>query len=181
MRTAITTLALLALSSGCTGGGSSSKTAAADKTATSKTDAGETTSPKTAATPSAPKAIDGPAYLQTLAKAPHVTLYSLEPGPRAEPRPEQFHGHQVIGKLELDAAQRAEALKAIAKGIADGTERARCFEPRHGLSGGGVDLVICFACSAVKIRPNGGTVPTTAAAKPVLNRILKAKGIRVAK
>ena len=75
---------------------------------------------------------------EEIESADRVTLYSLvpyEPGERA-PRPDEewLDGYRVIGKTELDAADRKRIAAAFRQGVAsnDGMAAA-CFQPRHAV------------------------------------------------
>jgi hypothetical protein len=93
-----------------------------------------------------------------------LTLYSIdgrdfEPG--EEPKTdEKFHGYPVLGKVEItDESKRRELITALRDGFdhSDG-KMAKCFWPRHALrleeNGRTIDIVICFECYQVEVRPN---------------------------
>lgn len=108
--------------------------------------------------------------------ADRIILLSLNPNPIRDADGEVdevlcsdavFHGHNVIGQLEVhDAGNRSELIKTIHHDILDSPIRpARCFIPHHGvraIKGQQIlDLVICFSCSLFMAYPPGVVTRST--------------------
>jgi hypothetical protein len=121
-----------------------------------------------------------------------LTLYSIdgrdfEPG--EEPKSDdKFHGYPVLGKVEItEESKRRELVMALRDGFenSDG-KMAKCFWPRHGLrweeNGRTIDIVICFECYQVEVRPN----PTRKAKaitrdpQPLFDQTLTDAGVKLA-
>jgi hypothetical protein len=98
-------------------------------------------------------------------------------------------GWKSLGKtLVKDADTRKQVREALYKSAAEGKGLAKCFEPRHivraSANGKSVELVICFQCDRIHItrgKDNHDIVAISAAAEPVLNKILKDAGVPLAK
>lgn len=124
-----------------------------------------------------------------------LTLYSIdgrdffppERPPQTE-TDEKFHGHPVLGKVDLTTvADRRKLMQAYRNGVAesDGT-KAACFWPRHGIrtveEGVTTDYVICFECLHVHVH-NSDTITYPAITDdplPVFNEFLTEAGIPLA-
>jgi hypothetical protein len=122
-----------------------------------------------------------------LDKATEIELYSLDPERLIEKPKNHFHGWKVLGKTTLKQDDRARALEAIRKGIADSDGKvAGCFNPRHGIrakhDSKTVDLVLCFECLSLQVHGPGkqSSVLTTASPQPVLDKLLKDAGVKLA-
>lgn len=122
-----------------------------------------------------------------LRNADMLLVFSLEPvaGPSD---PKGFHGWPVLGQVGVDKEDREEFVKAVLAGAAPkDSERALCFDPRHGIRAvskdGTVDLVICFECSQVEVFYSGGSndyfIPNSTLHETLSKRLSKA-GIPVA-
>lgn len=121
-----------------------------------------------------------------------LTLYSLdgrdfEPG-EGPKSAEQFHCYPVLGKVEVEDADRRKAIVAALKaGVArsDGF-MAKCFWPRHGIrtveDGNIVDFVICFECLQLHTHAGSSTKTVAVSREPqaVLNDALTAAGVPLA-
>ncbi len=117
-----------------------------------------------------------------------LTLFSLKPGEQIEGA-ENFHGFSILGKTEIKDENFQKLVKrAFLESLANGSERAKCFNPRHGLriSAGDnahLDLVICFECKnfvsySDDIKSEG---EISDAAKLLYNQILKDSKIEISK
>jgi hypothetical protein len=88
-----------------------------------------------------------------LRAATRIELFSLEPkkyqeSPKGTPL---FHGYKILGRLNVEPAERVETLKrSLITGIGPAMA-VLCYSPRHGIrltgkGGAVVDLEICFEC-----------------------------------
>lgn len=122
-----------------------------------------------------------------LRNADTLLVFSLEPvaGPSD---PKGFHGWPVLGQVAVDKEDREAFVEAVIDGAASNdSERALCFDPRHGIRAvsktGTVDLVICFECSQVEVFYSGGSneyfIPNNSLHETLSKRLSKA-GIPVA-
>ena len=95
--------------------------------------------------------------LGDLKRAERFTLYSVlsgpfPPGTVLPPQREWFHGHPVLGQIEIITPEAKKSIvDALDKAVkpVDGM-LPKCFEPRHGIRvsrlGMDVDYLICFEC-----------------------------------
>ena len=116
---------------------------------------------------------------EALSKSRSLRLYSLDPSIGAKDY-RGFHGWTVLGEVTLEGAAATAAREAVAKGIQESKgDGAKCFEPRHGLRAGSVDLVICFECFHVYAYQGWDRAycVTTEAPARVLNQLLSGAGI----
>jgi hypothetical protein len=110
----------------------------------------------------------GRAFLEPLAVATKVTLYSIDPTEnepvagnelRAKTAPlgERLFGYPVLGSVVISDKERRQAiLESLANGIRNKPdEPAKCFEPRHVIKaespGNIAHYVICFHCSQINM------------------------------
>src|SRR5262245_51891493 len=117
-----------------------------------------------------------------LARAAAVEVWSLEPVREKDPDKESFHGWKVLGKTTVKGDARKTLADALAKGLAEQVDGARCFIPRHGLravhEGVQVDLVICFECSWIhvymdKAEKPDAVVTVAKLVQPAFDKVLK--------
>jgi hypothetical protein len=133
-----------------------------------------------------------PDPVAALDAAEQFTLYSVdgrEFAPGKEPKAEEkFHGHPVLGKVEVvDPDRRKEIVAALREGLAswDATP-SKCFVPRHAIRavarGRTVDYVICFECSQLEVHDGGSRSVKTVGREPqeVFNRHLREAGVPLA-
>lgn len=116
-----------------------------------------------------------------------LTLYSLDPvGPIQTPAAgvETFNGYKVLGKVVItDPQERRDIVTAINRGIAEGGQQYKCFDPRHGLhmvtNGKNRDLLICFQCGNYYFYPQADGLSNSISSSPqaLLNQILKKAGV----
>lgn len=118
---------------------------------------------------------------EAFAKAESIELYSLSPFRELKPT-EGFRGWLIMGKTIVKEPKAV--LEAVEKGAKDSDGKvAKCFEPRHGIRAGDVDLVICFACLQTYVYQGEKRVasfPTTREPAALLNKILSNAGIPLA-
>ena len=101
-----------------------------------------------------------------LENSEHFTLYSLAPYENPEAQSvsktlqnnHRFHGYAIIGQAPIDDAKtRHQLLNSLYEG-ADNDRHLTCFDPHHGIratrGNQTMDLVICFACSTMKVSGN---------------------------
>lgn len=87
-----------------------------------------------------------------LANADRYELLSLDWRQAEDSKSDVFHGHRILGRVEVrDPATRDRLVHALRGGVESVlSSRNRCFNPRHGLrvasAGKVVDLLICFEC-----------------------------------
>jgi hypothetical protein len=136
------------------------------------------------------------AVRKALDKSETFELYSLEPGTgirnkeQADPKKEEFHGYEVLGKTVVKAAEdRKKLVEAFRLGVEDnGGTVAGCFIPRHGIrlktGKDTIDLVICFQCMSVNVHINGKQEKgflVTSDPQPAFDAVLKAAGVKLPK
>ena len=87
-------------------------------------------------------------------------LLSVNPSPLEDnDARERFHGHRLLGKLEIkDPELRRKLLTALNAAVEKGSREnaiANCFNPRHGIKAisgtNEVNLLICFECRQIHI------------------------------
>src|SRR5262245_3590721 len=106
-----------------------------------------------------------------LARVKQFELYSLEPESEKPGAAGRLHGWKVLGKTTVkDAKARKGLIEALTKGVGKG-EPKKCFEPRHAIrathGGKTVDLVICFACSWVRVYEGNKRIATVTVAQEI--------------
>jgi hypothetical protein len=116
-----------------------------------------------------------------------LTLYSLDPVgplPASAEGVETFNGYKVLGKVVItDPQERRDIVMAINRGIAEGGQQYKCFDPRHGLhlvtDGKNRDLLICFQCGNFYYYPQADGLSNSISSSPqaLLNQVLKKGGI----
>lgn len=106
----------------------------------------------------------GPNYpVPALQGAEQFTIYALEPHDGdSSAGGSTFHGNVILSQVEIkDAQTRAKISDIVNQGVRMGGQRARCFNPRHGVhsvqAGRTIDFVICYECSTIQIIDNGNT------------------------
>ena len=119
-----------------------------------------------------------------------VELFSLNVGPE-DKHAERIEGYQFKSKKVITAkADKQELIDALQTGILEGTDIARCFNPRHALRFKGAtethDFIICFECRQVKeyIKANEDIESSAEPAffvtadrfQPVFDKLLKVQG-----
>lgn len=124
-------------------------------------------------------------------KVDRLVLYSLECEFDKDAVPkdaEMLHGYLVLGKTEIDSAElKTEILSAVRTDISNGSEINKCFEPHHALrivhGDSTNDVVICYSCRGFERTENGKlkttSYPMDVRSRNVLNRVLKAEGIKL--
>jgi hypothetical protein len=133
--------------------------------------------PKTGAPKKLPEAV-----VKILEGADQLVLASVDPGDGKN------FGKELGSIVIKDAAQRKQILAALYKSVAEGKGVAKCFEPRHSISatkdGMTVEMVICFQCDRLHLtvgkQKEPTIVPISGSAEPVLNKILKDAGVKIA-
>lgn len=87
---------------------------------------------------------------QALRQPGPVEIFSLEPllGPlKSAPT---LDGFPILGRAQLSPEEGPRVCSAVLKGLEEGEQEAEplpsCFEPRHALRFGKLDLVICYSC-----------------------------------
>jgi hypothetical protein len=127
------------------------------------------------------------AVVKALEKGDEVVVYSLN-GETANK--DGWHGAKVLGTTVVRGADAKKALaSAVAKGVVEGTNGARCFIPRHGLrvahTGKTYDLEICFECRWVYLFTDASDKPqvfiTSDSPQKALNKILTDAKVELAK
>src|SRR5688500_14809906 len=79
-----------------------------------------------------------------------LILYSTEPSQhRGQSGTEVFHGHAVLGKVEVhDPERRAELWNDFKASLTQEVNSVKCFDPRHGVravfAGRDQDYLVCF-------------------------------------
>jgi len=134
----------------------------------------------------------GGGALDDLKRTEKFTLYSvvsgpLPPGTALPFAGEMFHGHPVLGRVEVVSPEaKKEIVDALDKGVraAGGGMFPKCFDPRHGIRVtrlvGDVDYLICFECSQVRkflFLGFYGTLSTSNSAQKTLNVHLRRAGV----
>jgi len=136
--------------------------------------------------------------LSLINRAETIHVFSLDPYTRDnmedrslfnehENSATKFHGYTIYGSQKYT---EESSKKHFRQAIIDSTpsiriDPAACFWPRHGVrfTAGSetLDLVICFQCHSMNIySPSGDDSHlVTSGGKAVLNRMLKAEGIKV--
>jgi hypothetical protein len=118
-----------------------------------------------------------------------LIVYSTEPdGNRGAAGEEVFHGHLVLGKVEVhDPERRAELWKEFKASLTTTPNEVKCFNPRHGLrvvSGGReVDYLVCFQCSNYgegRGDGSGELFTLNGGPKALLNRVLTESNVPLA-
>ncbi len=125
-----------------------------------------------------------------LASSSSITLYSLQPWGGPDIPQWDFHGHHVLGRLDLSADQAKTAIAALNSALSAGDAdvmSACLIEPRHALAfkvgGDACDILICYKCGQLEIFKNDQHLPFDGSigGKPdVLNRLLKSAAIPLA-
>jgi hypothetical protein len=129
-------------------------------------------------------------HWRLLTYADYLVVFSLLPEQRGRPEQvTQFHGYPVLGKVEVRTPEAfGQVIESLRRGIYGDSIVKRCWDPHHGVravSGDRCfDLVICFQCECMHVFSDPasdeykwadiGTAPA-----PVLNRLLRAAGVRV--
>lgn len=118
-----------------------------------------------------------PAMKMVLDEASVLELSSLEPDINTEK-------WTVLGKTQVtDGATRKRIMATLERGMENARGGAKCFYPRHAVSasygGEHVEVVICFQCGQLSI--NGAVVEFTSDEQPLLDAILTAAGVPLAK
>jgi hypothetical protein len=123
-------------------------------------------------------------------------LYSLEPSPLgvtdaiAKTSAETFHGHVILGEMEIrDAVTRRKLVAAFNRGVSDHDGSvAACFIPHHGIriqkGKHVVDLVICFKCAQVQTYYDGDQtemIAISTSPRAVFNEVLDRAHIPLSK
>ena len=126
----------------------------------------------------------------SLSNPEQLTLYSLHGQGHDAPPPtgEQFHGVQVLGKVDVtDAGRREELVAALKSGAAAPPKfTATCFLPRHGLrvieAGKTVDFVVCFECFKFETYQGDSSELRNISreAQPAFDAVLTAAGVTLA-
>lgn len=125
-----------------------------------------------------------------LASSPSITLYSLQPWGGPDIPQWDFHGHHVLGRLDLspDRAKTAIAPLNAALSEGDASTMSMCrINPRHALGfkigNDAYDILICYECGQLEIFKNNQDlrfVGMIGRNPKVLNRLLKSAAISLA-
>jgi uncharacterized protein len=125
-----------------------------------------------------------------VAANPAITLYSLQPWGGPDIPEWDFHGHHVLGHVDLSPEQAKTAVAALKDAVAAGDANtfSMCLiNPRHGLrfktEGGTYDILICYQCLQLEIYQNDLSLPfhgMIGGNADALNGLLKAARITLA-
>jgi TPR repeat protein len=128
--------------------------------------------------------------VEGLASSSSITLYSLQPWGGPDIPQWDFHGHHVLGRLDLSRDQAKKAIAALnaALSAGDANIMSMCLiDPRHALTfkvgGDAYDILICYKCGQLEVYkddhylPFHGMIGGTAG---VLNGLLKSAAIPLA-
>jgi hypothetical protein len=118
-------------------------------------------------------------------------LLSVKPSPLEDDVPgERFHGHTILGKLEIkDPQVRRKLLTALNSAVEKGCREnliANCFNPRHGIKAmsgtNEVDLLICFECRQIQVFRGKENILTLVTKDPsdLFDRTLHQAGVPLA-
>ncbi len=129
--------------------------------------------------------------MKILGKGDGFVFFSLDPTlPSIFGEPtsasETFHGHRILGKIELRGRERTNLLRELYAGIEQaGSDVPKCFNPRHGiratLHDSTVELLICFECYQIRIFPERGhDILTARFPQSAFNRALERARVPIA-
>jgi TPR repeat protein len=128
--------------------------------------------------------------VEGLASSSSITLYSLQPWGGTDIPQWDFHGHHVLGRLNLSRDQAKKAIAALnaALSAGDANMTSMCLiNPRHALAfrigGDTYDILICYECGQLEVFKNDHYLPFhgSIGGKPdVLNGLLKSATIPLA-
>ena len=117
-----------------------------------------------------------PLAANALVASNKVTLFSLVPdGFGTYKGKDNFHGWQVLGKVELTGIQAVKAAHEFREAVerVNDLSMGLCFEPRHGLqvvnSGHVFDYVICYECQGMFIYEDNKEIAELGAKGPSEN------------
>lgn len=119
-----------------------------------------------------------------------IILYSLQPWGGPDIPQWDFHGHHVLGRLDLSPPQAKRAISALnaALSAGDANITSMCLiNPRHALAfnigGDAYHILICYECGQLEVFKNDRDLPFDGmiGGKPdVLNGLLKSAGVPLA-
>src|SRR5438105_6876600 len=125
-----------------------------------------------------------------LASSSSITLYSLQPWGGPDIPQCDFHGHHILGRLDLSPNQAKTAIAALNAALLAGDANvvsACLINPRHALAfkrgNDAYAILICYECGQLEILKNDQQLPFDGmiGGKPdVLNRLLKSAAIPLA-
>ena len=128
--------------------------------------------------------------VEGLASSRSITLYSLQPWGGPDIPQWDFHGHHVLGRMDLSPDQAKAAISALNAALSDGDAdmmSACLMEPRHALAfkvgGDAYDILICYKCGQLEIFKNEHHLPfegSIGGNPSFLNRLLKSAAIPLA-
>jgi uncharacterized protein (TIGR03067 family) len=124
---------------------------------------------------------------KALESAKELELYSLDPTPRKEKDPADFHGWKVLGKTAVKKDDAQAVAAAVVKGVADSDGTAAlCFNPRHGVRVAAGDATydfVCFECLQVQVYTGDKKLDgalTASSPQKALDKLLKDAGVPLA-
>ncbi|HEX3315414.1 MAG TPA: hypothetical protein VHR72_11010 [Gemmataceae bacterium] len=124
---------------------------------------------------------------RVLESAAEIKVFSLDPCYQSEPL--RDGSKFVLGSVVVkDPVTLKRVRDAIYRSIAEGDGRGDCFEPHHAIEAHVGEVVlslrICFHCGSaggeIRHTNKGGEIAIGKFAKPVLNEVLSAGGVRLA-
>ncbi|MFZ1219184.1 MAG: tetratricopeptide repeat protein [Chthoniobacterales bacterium] len=125
--------------------------------------------------------------LEGLASSSAIVLYSLQPWGGPGLPQWDFHGHHVLGRMNLSPKQAKTAVTALNTALSTGDANflpACMITPRHALAfkigGDAYDILICYQCGQLELRKNDQYLPFTGmigGTPAVLNGLLKSAGV----
>lgn len=128
--------------------------------------------------------------VEGLASSPSITLYSLQPWGGPDIPQWDFHGHHVLGRLNLSPGQAQTAIAALNAALSTGDANitSMCLiNPRHALAfktgGDAYDILICYECGQLEFFKNDHYLPfegMIGGKSEVLNGLLKSAAIPLA-
>jgi hypothetical protein len=124
-----------------------------------------------------------------LQEADQIELLSLDPRQSDNGSlKDGFHGWKVLGKTMIENADtKKSVISALERGFAEGSNPAKCFNPRHAIHASHnektVDIIICFECRQFLIyldNQQGEYLLIGASPEPVLDKALTEANVRLA-
>ncbi len=128
--------------------------------------------------------------VEGLASSPSIILYSLQPWGGPNIHQWDFHGHHVLGRVNMSPEQAKTAIAALnaAVSMGDATIMSMCgINPRHAMAfkvgSDAYDILICYECSQLQVYKNDQFLPFQGmiGGTPVaFNGLLKSAGVPLA-
>lgn len=128
--------------------------------------------------------------VEGLASSSSIILYSLQPWGGPDIPQWNFHGHHVLGRVNMSREQAKTAIAALNAALSTGDANitAMCLiNPRHALAfkigGDAYDILICYECGQLEVFKNDQYLPfhgMIGGTPVVLNGLLKSAGVPLA-